>query len=163
MARITFKGQSEYFEKLQQLEYAFSNDTALEKAVRAGAKPVADQIRQNLEKIPAAPFRKLQSGELIQGLSESEQKDLEESFGTTPIVRDRNGFINTKCGFDGYGSFPTNTYPQGVPNALVARAAESGSSVRQKVPFVRPAVNATRKKSIEAMENVVDDELKKIF
>ena len=163
MARITFKGQSEYFEKLQQLEQAFAKNETLEKAVAAGAKPVADQIRQNLEQIPARPFRKLQPGELIQGLSESEQKDLEASFGLSPISRDKNGFVHTKAGFDGYGSFPTKTYPQGVPNALVARAAESGSSVRQKVPFVRPAVNATRKEAVEAMENVIDGELKKIF
>lgn len=163
MARITFKGQSEYFEKLQQLEQAFAKNETLEKTVASGAKPVADQIRQNLEQIPARPFRKLQPGELIQGLSESEQKDLEDSFGLSPISRDKNGFVHTKAGFEGYGSFPTKTYPQGVPNALIARAVESGSSVRDKTPFVRPAVNATRKEAVEAMENVIDDELKKIF
>lgn len=163
MAKITFQGQSEYFEKLQQLEQVFSKEETLKKAVRAGAKPVADQIRHNLGSIPTKPFRKLKAGELIQGLSESEQKDLEDSFGLSPISRDKNGFVHTKAGFDGYGSFPTKSYPQGVPNALVARAAESGSSVRQKMPFVRPAVNATREKSIAAMEDVVDDELKKIF
>ena len=163
MAKITFRGQSEYFEKLQQLEQAFAKDSTLERAVRAGAAPVADQIRRNLGAIPAEPFRKLKDGELIHGLSKSEKKDLEESFGLSPISRDRNGFVHTKAGFDGYGSFPTKTYPQGVPHALVARAAESGSSVRQKVPFVRPAVNATRQEAIEAMEDVVDDELKKIF
>lgn len=163
MARISFSGQSDYFEKLQQLEQVFAKDEALEKAVAAGAAPVADQIRRNLESIPSQPFRKLQPGELIQGLSESEQKDLEASFGLSPISRDKNGFVHTKAGFDGYGSFPTKTYPQGVPNALVARAAESGSSVRQKVPFVRPAVNATRKEAVAAMEDVIDGELKKIF
>lgn len=163
MAKITFKGQSEYFEKLQQLDQVFAKEATLERAVAAGAAPVADKIRRNLERMPAQPFRKLQDGEHIHGLSESEKKDLEESFGLTPISRDKAGFVHTKAGFDGYGSFPTKTYPRGVPNALVARAAESGSSVRQKVPFVRPAVNATRKESIAAMENVVDEELKKIF
>lgn len=163
MARISFKGQGEYFEKLQQLEQAFAKDATLEKAVRAGAVPVADQIRSNLSAVPSKPFRKLKPGELIHGLSDSEKKDLEASFGLAPITRDKNGFVHTKAGFDGYGSFPTKTYPQGVPNALVARAAESGSSVRNKVPFVRPAVNATRKESVEAMENVIDGELKKIF
>lgn len=163
MPRITFSGQSEYFEKLQQLDQVFSKDETLERAVAAGAAPVADKIRDNLEGIPAVEFRKLQPGQMIAGLTKSEKKDLEDSFGLAPISRDKHGFVHTKAGFDGYGSFPTNTYPQGVPNALVARAVESGSSVREKSPFVRPAVNATRKESIAAMENVVDDELKKIF
>ena len=162
MARITFKGQSEYFEKLQQLEQVFAKEEILEKAVAAGAAPVADQIRRNLESIPANPFRKLKAGELIHGLSESEHNDLMASFGLSPISKDKTGFIYTKAGFDGYGSFPTKSYPQGVPNALVARAAESGSSVRIKVPFVRPAVNATRNEAIVAMDEVVDNELKKI-
>lgn len=163
MAKISFSGQSDYFKKLQQLEQAFAKDVTLEKAVHAGAAPVADQIRRNLEGIPSEAFRKLQPGELIHGLSDSEKSDLQESFGLSPISRDKNGFVHTKAGFDGYGSFPTKTYPQGVPNALVARAAESGSSVREKTPFVRPAVNATRKEAVEAMENVIDSELKKIF
>jgi hypothetical protein len=46
---------------------------------------------------------------------------------------------------------------------LIAAATESGSSVRAKLPFVRPAVNVTRKKVIAAMEKAVDDEMKKIF
>lgn len=163
MAKITFKGQSEYFEKLQQLDRVFAKEETLERAVRAGAAPVADQIRQNLGKVPAQHFRKLKGGELIRGLTKSEKRDLESSFGLTPITRDKKGFVHVRAGFDGYGSFPTKTYPQGVPNALVARAAESGSSVREKLPFVRPAVNASREEAIAAMEEVIDDELKKIF
>lgn len=165
MARITFKAQSDYYLKLKAFESHFTKDATLEKAVRAGSAIVADAVRKNLEALPEEQFRHLDTfvGDYFREAPTGQKRDLEESFGLTPIKRDKNGFVHTKAGFDGYGSFPTNTYPQGVPNALIARAVESGSSVREKTPFVRPAVNATRKEAVEAMENVIDGELKKIF
>ena len=163
MAKITFKGQSEYFSKLQKLEQAFAEDSTMEKAVRAGAAPVADQIRQNLKALPEEPFRKLQEDEIFHGIPKGQKQDLLDSFGLAPITRDRSGFVHTKAGFDGYGSFPTAEYPNGVPNQLVAAATESGSSVREKMPFIRPAEKATRKEAIEAMEDVIDGEIKNIF
>lgn len=138
-------------------------DEPLEKAVAAGAAVVADQIKANLEALPEEEFRKLGEGEIFRGLPAGQKKDLVDSFGLTPIEKDKNGFIHTKAGFDGYGSFPTNAYPQGVPNQLLARSAESGSSVRQKTPFVEPAVNETRKEAVETMNAVLEDEFKSIF
>lgn len=163
MAKVSFKGQSEYFAKLQQLEAAFAEDSTIEKAVAAGAAPVADRIRKNLKALPEQEFRYLQPGEVFSGIPQEQKEDLENSFGLAPISRDKNGFVSTKAGFDGYGSHPTKAYPKGVPNALIARAAESGSSVRQKTPFVRPAVKATQAESVSAMERVIDEEIKKIF
>lgn len=163
MAKISFKGQSEYFGKLQQLEQTFAKDSAIEKAVRAGAAPVADRIRQNLKALPEETFHHLSEGEIFHGIPKGQKKDLIDSFGLAPITRDRSGFVHTKAGFDGYGSFPTESYPDGVPNQLVAAATESGSSVRAKTPFVRPAVNAARQEAIDAMEEVVDGEIKNIF
>ena len=165
MARITFKNQSAYFLRLQALESRFAKESTIEKAVYAGSAIVADAIRENLEALPEEQFRLLDTfwGDFFSEVPTGQKKDLIDSFGLTPIERDKNGFVYTKAGFDGYGSFPTNTYPYGVPNALIARAVESGSSIRDKTPFVRPAVNATRKDAIAAMEEVVDDELKKIF
>lgn len=163
VARISFKNQREYFLRLQKLEQAFAKEETLEKAVYAGAAIVTDAIRGNLEALPEESFRFLQPGEIFHGLPEGQKKDLVDSFGLTPIERDRNGFIHTKPGFDGYGSFPTETYPKGVPNQLIARAVESGSSVREKTPFVRPAINAKRKEAIETMEEVIDEEIKDIF
>lgn len=138
-------------------------DQPLEKAVAAGAAVVADQIKANLEALPEEEFRKLGEGEIFRGLPAGQKKDLVDSFGLTPIEKDNRGFIHTKAGFDGYGSFPTNAYPQGVPNQLLARSVESGSSVRQKTPFVEPAVKATRKEAVEEMNAVLEDEFQSIF
>lgn len=163
MAKMTFHDQSKYYDKLRELEKVFAKDTAIEKAVHSGAKVVADEIRDNLENIPEDGFKRLKPGEVFTGLSNAEKQDLENSFGLTPISRDKNGLVHTKAGFDGYGSFPTPSYPQGVPNALLARAAESGSSVRKKTPFIRPAVKATREKAVEAMGDSIDETMKEIF
>lgn len=162
MAKISFKNQSEYYLKLQELENLAAKDETLKKAVAAGAKVVADKIRSNLESLPTEKFRYLPEGEKRNGLTPQEMQDLSASFGLTPIKRE-DGYVNTKAGVDGYGSHPTKTYPHGVPNAMIARAAESGSSMRNKTPFVAPAVRASRQKAIKEMEEVIDDEMKKIF
>ena len=138
-------------------------DEPLEKAVTAGAAVVADQIKANLEALPEEEFRKLGEGEIFHGIPTGQKRDLVDSFGLTPIEKDKYGFIHTKAGFDGYGSFPTKEYPEGVPNQLMARAVESGSSVRQKTPFVEPAVKATRKEAVETMNAVIEDEFKSII
>ena len=159
MARITFSGSKEYRMALNRLIAAVSTNEMLEAAVRAGAPIVADKIRENLEKLPETEYRVLKDGEKFEGIPKGQKRDLEDSFGLTPIERDKDGFVHAKAGFDGYGSFPTKWYPKGVPNQLLARAVESGSSVREKIPFVRPAVQATRKKAVEAMEKVLEDKI----
>ena len=44
-----------------------------------------------------------------------------------------------------------------------ARSLESGSSIANKRPFVRPAVNASRPAAEEAMAKVLDEEIEKIM
>ena len=163
MAKITFKGQDEFYIKLQKLEQVFEKPATIERAVAAGAAPVADAIRNSLEALPEEEFRYLRPGETFSGIPREQKEDLEKSFGLSPIRRDKNGFVNTKAGFDGYGSHPTKAYPHGVPNALIARSVESGSSVRRKHPFVDPAVKATKDKAVAAMGRVIDEETEKIF
>ena len=164
MARITFKNDSEYYEKLQKFEeeFIFSNEE-IDKAVKKGAGVVADAVRANLQKVPTEKFHKLSQGEVFNGISESEKTDLLGSFGVTPVKRNTVGFAHAKVGFDGYGSFPTETYPGGVPNQLLAGAVEHGSSVRKKTPFIRPAIKISKDKAIEAMAKSIDESMKKIF
>ena len=163
MAKVSFKGAAEYAEALWKLEFTAQGGELLEKAAQAGANPVADEIRRRLRNLPEDEFRRLAPGEVFSGLPDGQKQDLLDSLGVSPPQRDRKGFVNVKVGFDGYGSHPTKAYPRGVPNALIARATESGSSVREKTPFVRPAVNATRNKAVEEMDKSITDGLKKIF
>lgn len=161
MARMAFKVGDDYALKLSRL--ATNSDKVAKKAIYAGAKIVADKIRSNINTLPEDKFRKLQAEEKFTGVPKNQKKDLLDSFGITPIDRNRDGDWNAKIGFDGYGSMPTGKYPKGVPNQLIARAIESGSSVRQKTPFVRKAVNATKKAATAEMAIVVDREIEKIM
>ena len=163
MARISFNGHADYALALRELEFAAEQGAVLEKAVEAGGAVVADEIRRRLDALPTDTFRFLDEGEKFEGLPVVHHLDLLDSFGLTPPQRDRKGFVNVKAGFDGYGSKKTKAYPKGIPNQLLARAVESGSSVRRKTPFVRPAVNATRKEAVEEMDWVVRAEIEKIF
>lgn len=163
MAKISFSRYQEYAVGLYELERIGQSGKLLDKAVVAGGNIVADEIRRRLENLPEDRFRYLEGDEKFEGVPHPQLLDLLTSFGLTPVQRDRGGFVNVKAGFDGYGSHPTSSYPKGIPNPLLARAVESGSSVREKTPFVRPAVNATRKQAVAAMDAEIRDGLEKIF
>lgn len=128
-------------------------------AVHAGAGIVADEVRKNLRAIPEETFRMLRQEEQFQGLPKSQKEDLERYLGITPVDVDQRGFINAKVGFHGYGSYPTKKYPKGIPIKLLARAVESGSSVRKKTPFVRKAVVSKKQEVVEAMQKEITDSI----
>ena len=137
MARMTFKAGDEFALKLSRL--SADSDQIAKQAIYAGAKVVADEIKNSLEGVLSLEF----TGDLV------------DSFGITPIMQDRDGNWNAKLGFDGYDR-------NGVPNQLKARALESGTSKQPKRPFVRPAVNRTRKKAQAEMARTIDEEINKL-
>lgn len=156
MAVMTVKGLDELEKKLSKL-----GEKSIEigkKVVRAGANPVADEIRKNLiENIKDPAYAGKGDGGLW-GVKKNYGKstgDLLDALGISPADVDKNGVINVKVGFSGYDR-------KGVPNVLKARAMESGTSRLRKRPFVRPAVNKTRQKSKDAMAEKFD-ELVKIY
>lgn len=143
MARMTIKGLDDLEINLSKLD----DDEIAKKCVFSGAKVIADEIRNRLESNDTLPKDQLD--------------DLLDSLGVAPIETDAAGNINTKIGFKGYGRKPTKKYPLGLPNQMMARAVESGTSFRPKRPFVRPAVNAKRKEAIKTMQETYDKEIAK--
>lgn len=133
-----FKKGDDYALKLSRL--ATRSDEVAKKAIYQGAKVVADKIKENLDNV----------------LSGKSTGDMAASFGITPIGTDSAGNWDAKIGFDGYDE-------NHVPNQLKARALESGTSRQPKRPFVRPAVNATKKQALEAMKKTIDEETEKIM
>lgn len=138
-------------------------DETAKEAIYAAANIVADKIADNLNALPEETFRRLTKGEKFDGVPEDQKEDLIASFGIASIKTDKNSDWNTKIGFDGYGRRATKKYPKGLPNQMVARAIESGSSVRKKHPFVRPAVNATKKMALAEMKKVIDKKISEIM
>lgn len=150
MAKMTIKGMDEYAYKLSKL--GKKSVEISKKAVRAGADPVADEIRSQLVKnLQGSGYS---TGELL------------DSLGIAPTTIDYKGNANTKIGFEGYdwkSSNPSAKYPYGKPNALKARAMESGTSTQKKKPFIRPALRRAKKKCLEEMGRTIDEESYKIF
>ena len=158
---IVGKGLDNYIAYLQSINAV--TDEMIGEAVYDMAKVVADKVRANIEALPAvsneaniATYR-----EGYSRLSEPEKQGLLDGFGVSPL-QDDSGYRNVKLGFDGYNSIKTKKYPQGQPNALIARVTESGSSYREKKPFIRPAVNAARKPAEKAGQAKIDEKIKSI-
>ncbi|MBQ6734847.1 MAG: hypothetical protein IJR00_08060 [Lachnospiraceae bacterium] len=74
----------------------------------------------------------------------------DQGLGLAPIRKDKK-FLNTKAGFAGYNKHITAKYDQGHPNAMVARAVESGTSFRRKCPFIAPTVRRFRHEAEDRM------------
>ncbi len=147
------KGAGEAFTK-ELARLGKDSEKIGKQVVMAGASPVADEIRKNLEEnLKDHAFAGIGDGDLLGGKRNMYTGDLLESFGIAPPSMDQYGKIDTKIGFAGYDR-------KGVPNALKARAMESGTSWLRKRPFVRPAVNKTRGKSQEAMISKLDEAIK---
>lgn len=155
---IVGKGLDSYISYLQKIDAV--TDEAIGEAVYEMAKVVADSVRASIQALPTvsneaniATYKKGYSR-----LSDKEKQGLLDGFGISPLQED-SGFVNVKLGFDGYNSVKTKKYPKGQPNALIARVTESGSSYREKTPFMRPAVNASKKQAEAAGRAKFDERI----
>lgn len=160
MATIKFKGLEEYEVMLSRL--GKNTEKIAGEAIYAGAKIVADEIRKGIEGLPVITGYGTQSDPLPGGVTATQKKGLLDGLGITPMA-EKAGFYNVKIGFDGYNRTRTEQYPQGQPNQLVARGAESGTSWKQKSPFIRPAVTRVKPQAEKAMADVVDAATQKII
>ena len=157
---IMGKGLNNYISYLQKLNLV--TDEVIGEAVYEMAKVVADKVRANIQALDAAPKGKttyhVTETMIKSQLSEEQKKGLLDGFGVSPM-QDDNGYFNVKLGFDGYNSIKTKKYPKGQPNALIARVTESGSGYREKTPFIRPAVNASKKQAEQAGQMKIDEKI----
>ena len=158
MAKVTFKGLDGYIEALLKLRG--DEETTIKKSLFPGAKIIADSIKSEMMGLKTRVPGKYYGNEMAPGPNPQEKNDMIASFGLSPM-ENKNGFINTKAGFDGYGHHVTDSYPGGVPNALVARVCESGTSWQNKQPFMRKAISRSREQAIAAMAAKFDEEIKK--
>lgn len=72
------------------------------------------------------------------------------------VFKNKNGYIYTQIGWDGYDR-------NGTPNALKANVLESGTSKRQKQPFIRQAVNRVKKAAEFAIATALDEKINEIM
>lgn len=139
MAKFAAKAGEEYAARLSAL-----GDQAEEVAKRAlyeGARVVADSIKSGISGLPQ------RTGVTKQGLA--------SSMGITSM-RQTGGVYEVKIGFDGYNA-------RGKANQLMARIYESGTTKVRKHPFVRPAVNRSKSAAVDAMQNSIDEDCRRIM
>lgn len=160
MAKITFPGLKDYELMLSRLEDA--TDDMIGRAVYAGAGIVADAVKAGINSLPIVTGYGTDANPLPGGVTSAQKAGLLDGFGISPLQDDGSGYLNVKLGFDGYNRTLTEKYPQGQPNQLVARGVESGTSWKQKKPFIRPATTRSRKTAENEMKRVIDEEISKI-
>lgn len=161
MGKITIYGLKNYEDTLKKLE---NLEKIAGKAIYEGANIVTNKVRENIRALPSVPdidgIKAWKAGAPAP-ITVKEKLGLLESLGIA-TMQYNGGVYNVKVYFDGYNDVKTKTYPNGQPNALIARSIESGSSISSAHPFMRPAANAVRKQAQKKMGEVVEEEIEKL-
>lgn len=152
MAKLKFDGLDEYEKQLLKLQEV--SKECVGQAIYKGAGIVADAVKRNIESLPI-DTRRVKNGQMLQGITETQKQGLRDGFGISKM-RSENGYVHVKIGFDGYNGSVTKKYPNGQPNSVIARSVNSGSSFRQRIPFVDNAVNSSKDACEQAMKNTFD-------
>lgn len=159
MAKFQFEGMQEYLEKLNKI--GTNADGSIKRAVYSGASVVLKQVENAIQNLPTKEHKYVYSGQ-INAISPEQKQGLLDGLGASKMQND-NGYINTKIGFDGYNSVKSKKYPNGQPNSLIARAIESGTSMRPKTRFVANATKAAKGPAEKAMAEQFDKDIKQIM
>lgn len=158
MAKFEFTGIDEYLKQLNTL--ADKGEGICKRAVYDGAAVVANAVREEINKLQTTD-KNPPKGEQL-GVLSYERDGLLDGLGVAKI-RNEDGYINTKVGFDGYNRLRSKKYPKGHPNMMIARSIESGSSMRRKNPFMTRALKAAKAKAAEAMKKRMDEDIEQIM
>ena len=156
------KGFEDFEYALSKLEDKSTQNRIAKMAIYDGAAPLISEIRSRIREIPTEKFRFLKEGDKMRSLSPQEKEQLAESFRISPI-KDWDDSWSIKMGVEGYNSFKTNKYPNGVPNPLLLASIEKGSSVRSKHQVVRTTITARKGEVIARMKETASNEFKKLF
>jgi hypothetical protein len=157
MAKLQFKGLEEY--EAQLLKLRGLTEQMIGEAIYEGAAIVADEVKKGIESIPIDD-RYAVGGTMLYGITQEQKQGLLDGFGIASM-QNENGYLHVKLGFNGYNSMRTKNFPNGQPNSMIARSVNSGSSFRQRIPFVDNAVNSAKSRAEEKMKQKLDEAIEK--
>lgn len=135
--------------------------TVMKAAVYSGVGVLADAIKAEIDKLPEDSGYK-PKGVKRNVVGTNDKMMLKERLGISRIEATGDK-TNAVVSFNGYNGRPTKKYPNGVPIPLIARSIESGSSVREKNPFVRRAFNAAKTKAQQKAIDAGQDKLNELI
>lgn len=161
MATIQTKGLDELIAKMERLTTLSNSREFVGRAIYEGAAVAKGGLLSQVNALPVEQ-KYAKDGELLRGITSVQKKGLLEGFGIAKMRKD-GGTQNVKLGFDGYNGQKTHKWPNGQPNAVIARSIVSGTSFRAKNDFIGKAVRATKAQAIKAMCDEIWDQINKIM
>lgn len=160
MARLKFDA-GDLDKRMEKLRISVQNYIG-KQALYGGADIFADELRKEAEAIPEEVFRHLDREEKFRSVAEKDKAHLVDSLGISEFYGE-DGATFASVGFEGYQGVPTKKYPNGIPNALLARSINSGSSVRQRYPFIDRAARRAKPKVEAKMQEITEREMDRIL
>lgn len=161
MPSIKVDGMEDVFAMLKALGSGEAIESVQKQAVYAGMSVIREELIRAIEALPVQNGY-LKSDDLPRDvITDREKGELLKHIGIAKMET-KNGDVNTRISFDGYTNIKSKAYPNGLPAALLARSINSGSSVRQKHPFVRQAQAAAKPRAIEAAREAGQKALQEI-
>ena len=152
MAKMTIKGLDEFVDKVERLG---RNPAAfVKRAIYAGADVMANEIHAAINGLPVDNDFGIKK-KPKNGITSEEKASLLAGFGISKMD-ESDARVTVAIGFKGKS-------PSGVTNATVMRRIESGTSVMQKRPTIRPAANRAKSQAIAAMQKQFETDLKEQF
>ena len=152
MARMTITGLEGFTDKL--LRMGNEAELPMTAAVFAGAGKLVEAVAAEIDMLPEQQGY-MRPGDQRNVVTRDEKEALKTHIGIAKFEK-TGGQVTTAIGFGGYSEHKTKKYPNGVPIPLIARSVESGSSVRQKHPFMRNAVNKAKAAVEQAMREAAE-------
>ena len=156
MATFDASGLDEYMSKLGELGLKLEREVMGE-AIYEGAAAAFDAVQSGISSIPVDHgFGTPEKPQ--RGLSERQKAGLHASLGISHMRND-DGYLNVKIGFAGYNDIKTRRWPNGQPNAMVARALERGTSWLRSFPFVKKSMAAAKDRVTGVMQVIIEQKI----
>lgn len=144
MPTVEFAGIEKYTRQLEAL--GRGAEAACNLALYDGAQILADAVQAEIDTIPDMDPR--------------DRQGLHDGLGIARFWAEK-GSVLTKIGWEGYNSWRTRRWPNGKPNALIARAQIRGTSWIRPNRFTARAARKANAACVEAMRKRLDAEIAK--
>ena len=130
---------------------------AAKAAVYAGAGVGADRVRSALDSQATEANRDHKTRALLP----YEKDALQKGLTIEKIIADKaRGITYTTVTFHGRSDHKTESYPNGIPTILIARAVNKGTSFRTANRWMPNAINRSRKQIENAMTDAAERVIK---
>lgn len=162
MPSIKMDGLDEVYAKLKTLADGSAIEKVQKHAVYEGMKAIKNEVEAQIRALPEKEGYIKPENLPRNVITRREKTELLKHIGIADMDM-KGGTVSTSISFGGYTDIKTKKYPNGVPAILIARSINSGSSIRQKHPFMRQARAAAKAKAIQAATDAALESLSEIM